>query len=46
MNKKEPLTLEYEKTTVSTGVIFITLLVIIAFRIRTDSFNYLLGSCL
>lgn len=47
LHKKEPLTLYYEKTTVySTGVIFITLLVIIAFRIGTDSFNYLLGSCL
>ena len=47
LHKKEPLTLEYEKPTVySTGAIFITLLVIIAFRIGTDSFNYLLGSWL
>lgn len=47
LHKKEPLEVEYKKTTVySTGAIFITLLVIIAFRIGTDSFNYLLGSCI
>ena len=47
LHKKEPLALEYEKTTVySTGAIFITLLVIIAFRIGTDRFNFLLGSCI
>lgn len=44
--KKEPLTLEYEEATVySTGAIFITLLVIVAFRIGTDSLNYL-WSCI
>ena len=47
LHKKEPLALEYEKATVySTGAIFITLLVIIAFRIGIDSFNFLLGSCI
>ena len=45
--KKDPLEVEYNVTTVySTGAIFISLLVIIAFRIGTDSFNYLLGSCI
>ena len=45
--KKEPLALEYNEATVySTGAIFITLLVIVAFRIGTDSFNFLLGSCI
>lgn len=45
--KKEPLAVEYEIATVySTGAVFITLLVIIAFRIGTDSFNYLLGSAI
>ena len=43
LHKKEPLELEYKKTTVySTGAIFITLLVIIAFRIGTDSSTFLL----
>ena len=47
LNKEEPLTVEYKETTVlSTGAIFITLLVIIAFRIGTDSLNYLMGSCI
>lgn len=47
LHKKEPLALEYNEATVySTGAIFITLLVIIAFRIGTDSFNFLLGSCI
>ena len=45
--KKEPLAVEYEIATVySTGAVFITLLVIVAFRIGTDSFNFLLGSCI
>ena len=45
--KKEPLAVEYEEATVySTGAVFITLLVIVAFSIGTDSFNYLLGSCI
>lgn len=45
--RKEPLEVEYDVTTVySTGAIFITLLVIVAFRIGTDSFNFLLGSCI
>ena len=45
--KKEPLAVEYNEATVyRTGAIFITLLVILAFRIGTDSFNFLLGSCL
>lgn len=45
--KKEPLAVEYEIATVySSGAVFITLLVIIAFRIGTDSFNYLLGSAI
>lgn len=43
--KKEPLAVEYDVATVySTGAVFITLLVIVAFRIGTDSFNFLLGS--
>ena len=47
LHKKEPLALEYEEATVySTGAVFITLLVIVAFRIGTDSFNFLLGSCI
>ena len=47
LDKIEPLALEYEEATVySTGAIFITLLVIVAFRIGTDSFNFLLGSCI
>lgn len=47
LEKKEALNLEYELNTVySTGALFITLLVIIAFRIGTDNFNYLLGSCI
>ena len=45
LHKKEPLALEYEEATVySTGAIFITLLVIVAFRIGTDSLNYLWSS--
>lgn len=45
--KKESLDVEYNKATVySTGAIFITLFVIIVFRIGTDSLNYLLRSCL
>ena len=44
LHKKEPLAVEYNVATVySTGALFITLLVIIAFRIGTDSFNFLLG---
>lgn len=47
LNNKEPLEVEYNVTTVySTGALFITLLVIVAFRIGTDSFNFLLGSCI
>ena len=47
LHKKEPLAVEYDVATVySTGAVFITLLVIIAFRIGTDSFNYLLGSAI
>lgn len=47
LNKKEHLEVEYNETTVySTGAIFITLLVILAFNIGTDSFNFLLGSCI
>ena len=43
--KKEPLTLEYEETTVIiTGAIFITIFVILAFTIGTDSLN--LCSCI
>ena len=45
LHKKEPLAVEYNEATVySTGTVFITLLVIIAFSIGTDSFNFLLGS--
>ena len=45
LNKTEPLEVEYNEATVyRTGAIFITLLVILAFNIGTDSFNYLLGS--
>ena len=47
LHKKEPLVVEYEEATVySTGAVFITLLVIVAFSIGTDSFNFLLGSCI
>ena len=47
LHKKEPISLEYDVTTVySTGALFITLLVIVAFRIGTDSFNFLIGSCI
>ena len=42
LHKKEPLALEYNEATVySTGAIFITLLVIIAFRIGTEE-SYLI----
>ena len=47
LHKEEPLAVEYDVATVySTGAVFITLLVIVAFRIGTDSFNFLLGSCI
>lgn len=47
LDKIEPLVLKYEESTVySTGAIFITLLVIVAFRIGTDNINYLFWSCL
>ncbi len=47
LHRKEPLAVEYDVATVySTGAVFITLLVIVAFRIGTDSFNFLLGSCI
>lgn len=47
LHKKEPLTLKYNVATVySTGALFISLLVIIAFRIGTESFNSLLWSCI
>lgn len=47
LHKKEPLAVEYNVATVySTGAIFITLFVMIAFKIGTDSFNYLLGGCI
>ena len=46
LHRKEPLAVEYDKTTVySTGAVFISLLVIVAFRIGTDSLNYL-WSCI
>lgn len=45
--KKEPIALEYNKTTVYlTGALFIITLFIIAFVIGTESFNYLFRSCI
>jgi len=47
LDKKEPLALEYEEATVyKTGAVFITLLVILAFKIGTDSLNYIFWSCI
>ena len=47
LHKKEPLTVEYEETTVIlTGAIFILTLVVLAFVIGTDSLNYLFWSCI
>ena len=46
LDKKEPLTLEYDKGTVYlTGALFIIGLVSLAFVIGTDSLNYL-WSCI
>ena len=43
LHKKEPLAVEYEKTTVIlTGALFIIVLVALAFVIGTESLNYLL----
>lgn len=46
LNKKETLTLEYEKATVyKTGTLFITILVILAFRMGTEN-SSLIWSCI
>ena len=45
--KKESLDVEYNKATVySTGAIFITLFVIVAFSIGTENINFLLSNCI
>ena len=47
LHKKEPLTLEYELTTVIiTGAVFIILLILMAFIIGSDNFNYFLWNCI
>ena len=47
LHKKEPLTVEYDVTTVYiTGSLFILGLVALAFFIGTESLNYLLWSCI
>ena len=43
LHKKEPIALEYELTTVLlTGAVFIMLLIIMAFIIGSDNFNFIL----
>ena len=45
LHKKEPLTITYNKTTVYLiGALFMFLLVIVAFKFGSDSFNFLLRS--
>lgn len=45
--KKEPLTVEYEETTVLlAGALFISTLLVLAFVIGTESLNYLFWSCI
>lgn len=47
LHKKDPIAVEYKEITVySTGAVFITLLVIMAFSIGTDSLNYIFWSCI
>ena len=47
LQKKEPITLEYDVATVYlTGALFIIGLVALAFVIGTENFNSLLGSCI
>ena len=47
LHKKESLELEYNEATVySTGAIFITLFVIVAFSIGTENINFLLSNCI
>ena len=47
LHKKEEITITYDATTVYlTGALFIAALVILAFGIGTENFNFLLGSCI
>lgn len=47
LHKKEPLTLEYNETTVYlTGALIIAAIFIIAFVLGSDNFNYLLWNCI
>ena len=46
LDRKEPITLEYEKgTVISTGTLFISMLIILAFKIGTGS-SSILWSCI
>ena len=46
LNKKETITLEYKKTTVlKNGVVFITILIILAFKFGTEN-SSLIWSCI
>ena len=45
--KKEPLTIEYEATTIYIiGALFIIGLIVLAYVIGTENLNYLLWSCI
>ena len=47
LHKKEPITVEYEETTVIlTGAIFIIIIVALAFVIGTDNSGFLFWSCI
>ena len=47
LHKEEPLALEYDKATVYlTGALFIIVLVVLSFIIGSESFSYLLWSCI
>ena len=45
--KKEQITLTYNKTAVLTmGAFFFSMLMLLAFGLGSENFNYILGSCI
>lgn len=48
LHKKEPITIEYNNKTAVyiTGFIFILILLLIAFSLGSDNYNFLLAKCI